>query len=315
MRSNSKQYTSIDHWRDRQVDSEGLDVPRPAGMCGNGRRSATLLQHTLPQTEQSGGQEVPPAVSEEREQAVSSASASIFSEGLNSEGAVIVHGIPSSVSREVITSILSKFGSIQRVKHIKFPHSKKTRCLVDFFSRGVAKHLIQVGFIRYADKYLKVSDPKKIARIQAEPEPSCPGRDTICVWGPQGRTVIPRTEPRIGAVFRPGRERQRTERLAVCVEPEVDGSGLRSGSGGEARPGPTLMRPTEPNRGISGSTRSVQKEGDDSRTEMRDYEVHVDQDIVTTYRIKHRGVIYQQVVHSSNGWFMSSLAYPTQVSN
>jgi hypothetical protein len=228
MQSGSQQYRSFERSRDRQENAASLDAARLAGMCRNGRPAAGLVQRTSPQTDRRGDLEVPPAASDERAPDSQSSSVSIFSQGLHSETAVVVHGIPSSVSREAIASVLSRFGSIRRVKHIKFPHSKKTRCLVDFSGRGAAQHLIQVGFIRYADKFLKVSDPKKIARLQAEPERSGPGRCTICVWGPQGRTEIPRTEPRVIQTTRPGRATQVAAWPTARTETEAGGPGVQS---------------------------------------------------------------------------------------
>jgi hypothetical protein len=285
-------------------------------MRAEGRPSVAFPPRTPPRADRSGGLEVPPAVLDGSQEAgTKSSSISIFSEGVNSESAVVVHGIPSSSSRESITSILNKFGSVRRVKHIKFSNSSKTRCLVDFFCRGVAKHLIQVGFIRCGEKYLKVSDPKKFARLQAHLQGEEPGSETTYVWGPQGRTVIPKPAPRGGQASRPGRAQQPRERLAPSAEPTADGRGLPNSPGCGPDPQPPQGRPTLPSSAVPGLTAGSRAPQSDCQVDMRNYEIHVDQDIVTTYRIKHRGVIYQQVVHSSNGWFLSSYAYPTQLLN
>lgn len=313
MQSGRQQYRSSEGSRDVQENFAGLDFTRPAEMRRNGWPTAVLHQRTSSQNDQRGDLEVPPAASQNQEPEANSSSVSVFSKGLNSDSAVVVHGIPSSVSREAVTSIFSKFGSIRRVKHIKYPHSKKTRCLVDFYYRGAAQHLIQIGFIRYVDKFLKVSDPKKIARLQAEPESRWPGQNTIYVWGPQGRTVVPRTEPRVEVESRSGRAIPPTMCSTSRVELEADGSGLQGVPGRESRPYSASDQQAQPNSRELDLTRSSQVDRDGFRSNTIEYEVHVDQDIVTTYRIKHRGVIYQQVVHSSNGWFLSSLTFPTEL--
>lgn len=281
-------------------------------MCAAGRPSATLPPRTPPQADRSGGLEVPPAVLDGSQEAgAKSPSISIFSEGVNSESAVVVHGIPSSTSRESITRILNKFGSVRKVKHIKFSHASKTRCLVDFFCRGVAKHLIQVGFIRCGEKYLKVSDPKKFARLQAHLQGAEPGSETTYVWGPQGRTVIPRPASRGGQASRPGRAQQPREQPTPPAEPTAL-QALPNSPGDPKTPEGQAPLPSSEAPHLTNGSRAPQA---DCPADMRNYEIHVDQDIVTTYRIKHRGVIYQQVVHSSNGWFLSSYAYPTQLLN
>ena len=307
MQSGSQQYKSFESSREALVNAAGLDVSRPAKTPRNGCPVA-FRRSTTAQAGQRCDLEAPLAASEEPAPPAQSASASILSEGLLSEGAVVVHGIRSSVSLEAVASVLGKFGSIRRVKHIKHPHSKKTCCLVDFSCRGAAQHLIQIGFIRFVDRFLKVSDPRKIARMHPE-APNCASpRATVCVWGPLGRTEVPRTNPRVVQASRPSRARHPAAWPPAHAEPAPK-------AGGPGR-GPSPDSETQAARRVSGadpeSPQPDRASGGVWSAGQQEVEVHVEQDIVTTYRIKHRGVIYQQVVQSSNGWFMSSLACPSE---
>ena len=236
-------------------------------------------------------------------------SSSSFLSQMNNASSVIVNGVKEYMSIEQIKTTLMKFGQLLSLKPIKMRNSNKIKYLATFQNERTAKDIMAVGLIRFGQKVLKISDPKKLVRRENQ-NLSFLAEDPqlATVWGPNGATEIARYHIAENNDRPEASQGTRADLDSIERQSEVlfnQTRGIYSPSAQETY--------SMPFRDVTVGNHQPGHFNPQKEEETDTYDIEVEQEIVTTYRIKFRGVVYQQVVQSSDGWVTETPGFPADL--